>query len=76
MPGMGRQKPRPRMDAPDFAAEAELAFFEERAAVREYLGGMDRGSAEFAALEDTQRWVAEQLRAEPGWRARLKLGPL
>jgi hypothetical protein len=73
---MGRQKHRPPMDVPDLAAQAERAYFEERAAMREYLGNLSRSEAEHGAREDTQRWLArevqEALGAEPSWRDRTR----
>lgn len=73
---MGRQKHRPPMDVPDFAAQAETAYFEERAAIREFLGNQDRDTAEWGAAEDTQRWKQQEalaaLNAEPSWRERTR----
>jgi hypothetical protein len=45
-----------------------LEFFNERAAIREYDGGLDRESAEAAAVEDTEIWAKLwiQLKGEPG----------
>lgn len=73
---MGRMKPRPRMDVPDLGAVAERDFFEERSAIREFMGNQDRQAAEWGAAEDLQRWQAREaqaaLDAEPGWRSRVK----
>lgn len=52
--------------------EADVAFFEERAAVREYEGGQPREVAEAAARRDLERWLAAELEARPGWRDRLR----
>lgn len=34
-----------------------LEFFLERAAIREYEGGVNRAAAEIAALVDVDRWI-------------------
>ena len=68
---MGRMKPRPPMDLPS-TSEVEDALFEERAAIREFLGGMPREEAEAAAREDVQRILAAERGTEPGWRTRTK----
>jgi len=41
-------------DKTDLSADLEL--FEERAAIREFCGGMTRADAEAAASEDVKRW--------------------
>lgn len=62
------------MDVTDPRAEAERALYEERAAIREHLGGLPRAAAEEAARADARRWLAHEaqlaLDARPGWRAR------
>jgi len=68
---MGRMKPRPPMDLPT-TSEAEQALFEERAAIREFLGGMSRVEAEAAAREDVQRILAAERAPASGWRERIK----
>lgn len=68
---MGHMKPRPPMDLPA-TSEVEQALFEERAAIREFLGGMPRAEAEAAARDDVQRIQAAERRAESGWRERIK----
>ena len=69
---MGHMKPRPPMDLP-VGSEAEQSLFEERAAIREYLGGMPREEAEAAAHDDVQRILkAERGAFEAGWRERIK----
>lgn len=40
------------MPIPDF----DVAFFEERAAIREFDAGMSRSDARIAALEDVVAW--------------------
>jgi hypothetical protein len=67
---MGHMKPRPPMDLP--ASEAEEALFEERAAVREFMGGLPRAEAEEAAREDVKRIRAAERAAENDWRSRIK----
>jgi hypothetical protein len=67
---MGRMKPRPPMDLP--ASDVEQALFEERAAIREFLGGMPRAEAEEAAHEDVRRILAAERQADSGWRTRIK----
>lgn len=47
-------KPPPPM------SEEERALFEERAAIREFMGGMSREKAEAAALEDVRRILATE----------------
>ncbi|MFL5345907.1 MAG: hypothetical protein ACJ8AT_14045 [Hyalangium sp.] len=64
-------KPRPPMDLPA-TSEAEDALFEERAAIREFLGAMPRAEAEAAAREDVQRILAAERGTESGWRTRIK----
>ncbi|MDY7230385.1 hypothetical protein [Hyalangium rubrum] len=59
------------MDLPSMS-EAEQALFEERAAIREFLGGMPRAEAEAAAHEDVRRILAAERAAEAGWRERIK----
>jgi hypothetical protein len=45
--------------AAEWSAEDWQAYFDERAAVREYDGGQSRAEAEAGALEDTiERWLA------------------
>lgn len=68
---MGRMKPRPPMDVPT-TSEAEQALFEERAAIREFLGGMPRAEAEAAAHEDVRHILASERGAGTGWRERIK----
>ena len=68
---MGRMKPRPPMDVPT-TSEAEQALFEERAAIREFLGGLPRAEAEAAAHEDVQRILSAERGAGSGWRERIK----
>ena len=68
---MGHMKPRPLMDLPA-KSEAEEALFEERAAIREFLGGLPRPEAEVAAREDVRRILAAERGSEPGWRTRTK----
>ena len=69
---MGHKKPRPPMDVPT-TSEASQALFEERAAIREFMGGMPRLEAETAAREDVQRILAEErTAAAAGWRERIK----
>ncbi len=58
------------MDLP--ATEAEQALFEERAAIREFLGGMSRAEAEEAAREDVKRILAVERELDSGWRSRIK----
>ncbi len=67
---MGHKKPRPPMDVP--ASEGELALFEERAAIREFLGGLPRSEAEAAAHEDVRRILAEERSTGSAWRDRIK----
>jgi hypothetical protein len=67
---MGRMKQRPPMDVP--ASEAEQALFEERAAIREFLGGLPRAEAEAAAHEDVRRILAEERSTGSAWRERIK----
>lgn len=50
------------MGPDDNAAE----FLLERAAIREFLGGMPRYEAEDLAMADTRRWCAHTGNAEPG----------
>ncbi len=57
------------MDVPT-TTEAERALFEERAAIREYLGGQPRAEAEAAAWEDVRRILTAEREAGAGWRAR------
>jgi hypothetical protein len=59
------------MDVPP-TSEAEQSLFEERAAIREFLGGMPRAEAEAAAREDVKRILAAEREAESGWRTRIK----
>jgi hypothetical protein len=59
------------MDLPT-ASEAERSLFEERAAIREFLGGMPREEAEAAAREDVQRILSAERGFEAGWRERIK----
>lgn len=59
------------MDVPA-NSETEDALFEERAAIREFLGGMPRAEAEAAAHEDVKRILAAERGTEPGWRTRTK----
>jgi hypothetical protein len=59
------------MDLPT-GSEAERSLFEERAAIREFLGGMPREEAEAAAREDVQRILTAERRFEAGWRERIK----
>jgi hypothetical protein len=61
------------MDLPTgTSSEAERSLFEERAAIREFLGGMPREEAEAAAREDVQRILKAERGAEAGWRERIK----
>jgi hypothetical protein len=59
------------MDVPSMS-EAEQSLFEERAAIREFLGGMPHAEAEAAAREDVKRILAAEREAESGWRTRIK----
>ncbi len=59
------------MDLPT-GSEAEHALYEERAAIREYLGGMSREEAEAAAREDVRRILTAERGFEAGWRERIK----
>ena len=59
------------MDLPT-TSEPEQALFDERAAIREFLGGMPRAEAELAAREDVRRILAAEREAESGWRTRIK----
>jgi hypothetical protein len=68
---MGQKKPRPPMDLPA-TSDVEQALFEERAAIREFLGGMPRAEAEEAAHEDVRRILAAERQADSGWRTRIK----
>ncbi|WP_157232233.1 hypothetical protein [Hyalangium minutum] len=68
---MGHKKPRPPMDVPTMS-EAAQSLFEERAAIREFLGGMPRVEAEAAAREDVQRILAADRAAATAWRERIK----
>lgn len=68
---MGHMKPRPLMDVPT-TSEAEQALFEERAAIREFLGGLPRAEAEAAAHEDVRRLLAAERGMGAAWRERLK----
>jgi len=52
--------------------EAERALFEERAAIREFLGGQSREEAEAAAHEDARRILKAERGFEAGWRERIK----
>lgn len=58
-PGLmgSHRKPRPRMGVADARAEAERALYEERAGIREQLGGQPREAAEAAAPKDARRWL-------------------
>ena len=55
---------------PAIAAEANLLdedareYFEERAAIRQFSGGMDQCSAERAALEETRAYIARRTRPQ------------
>jgi len=53
-------------------SEAERALFEERAAIREFLGGQPREQAEAAAHEDVRRILSAERGFEAGWRERIK----
>jgi hypothetical protein len=59
------------MDLPS-TTEAEEALFEERAAIREFMGGLARSEAEAAAREDVRRILAAERAAVAGWRERIK----
>lgn len=59
------------MDVPT-TSEAAEALFEERAAIREFLGGLPRAEAEAAAHEDVQRILAAERGTSSGWRERIK----
>ncbi|HLK99192.1 MAG TPA: hypothetical protein VK539_01350 [Myxococcaceae bacterium] len=59
------------MDLP-MGSEAERALFEERAAIREFLGGQPREQAEAAAHEDVRRILSAERGFEAGWRERIK----
>jgi hypothetical protein len=59
------------MDLPA-TSEAAQALFEERAAIREFLGGMPHAEAEAAAREDVQRILAAEREADTSWRTRIK----
>jgi hypothetical protein len=59
------------MDLPA-TSEVAQALFEERAAIREFLGGMPRAEAETAAREDVQRILAAERQLDSGWRTRIK----
>jgi hypothetical protein len=59
------------MDVPT-TSEAAEALFEERAAIREFLGGLPRMEAEAAAREDVQRILAAERASASGWRERIK----
>jgi hypothetical protein len=54
-----------------------MEFFLERAAIREFEGGMSRSEAELAALSDLELWVKLwiQLKGEPGPQLVLKAVP-
>lgn len=67
---MGRMKPRPPMDLP--SSEVEQALFEERAAIREFLGGLSRQEAEVEAREDVRRILAAEREIDSAWRSRIK----
>ena len=67
----GSKKPRPPMDVPS-TSEVEDALFEERAAIREFLGGMPRAEAEAAAREDVQRILAAERGTGSAWQTRIK----
>lgn len=51
-----------------------VEFFLERAAIREYDGGMQRDDAEREALEDARIWVQLWVRLKGGPRVQLELG--
>jgi hypothetical protein len=59
------------MDVPA-TSEAEQALFEERAAIREFLGGLPREEAEAAAHEDVQHILTAERATNAGWRERIK----
>ncbi|MBN1210674.1 MAG: hypothetical protein JXB05_37850 [Myxococcaceae bacterium] len=59
------------MDVPS-TSEAEEALFEERAAIREFMGGLPRSEAEAAAREDVQRILSAEREPVAGWRERIK----
>jgi hypothetical protein len=59
------------MDVPA-TSEVEQALFEERAAIREFLGGLPREEAEAAAHEDVQRILALERGTGSAWRERIK----
>lgn len=54
---MGRTKPLPK---PETLSVAERDFFEERAAIREYVGNQTREEAEKGAWEELARWRKAQ----------------
>lgn len=53
-------------------SEVAQALFDERAALREFLGGMPREEAEAAAREDVRRILTAEREAESSWRERIK----
>jgi hypothetical protein len=59
------------MDVPA-TSEVEQALFEERAAIREFLGGLPRVEAEAAAHEDVKRILATERGTGSAWRERIK----
>jgi hypothetical protein len=59
------------MDVPT-TPDVEQALFEERAAIREFMGGLPRAEAEAAAHEDVQRILAEERSTGANWRERIK----
>jgi hypothetical protein len=59
------------MDVPT-TSEAEQALFEERAAIREFLGGLPRAEAEAAAYEDVRSILAAERGTGSSWRERIK----
>jgi hypothetical protein len=60
---VGSRKPSPGENSPE-QLEAKRAFLEERAALREFMGGQSRTEAEFNALMDWERF-----NLPPWWRA-------
>lgn len=40
-------------------------WFWERAAIREFEGGLSRPEAEYLALEDTERWIVNRSTSRP-----------
>jgi hypothetical protein len=51
---------------PTALTDAERAYFEERAAIRQYDGHQSREKAEAGALEDLERWRGRQTKEQVG----------